>query len=255
MCSSTSTPPSVSSRRRRSAPCSGRMGYCGRARARWGIGVRSCGAESTLVAACTLSKRMGFLKCVFCRFSFTPAFPSLSLSIRVWSDRVMACGRSERLWGVGRSSAIMLSRVVHRTVSRSPLSVAIRCRCAFHPITFNNRFNFADVLFGLVDRTLSALLRGRAYKNSQYPRSYCAFIHQPGTPIRKSSCEEAYYFHIVAVIAAKTRKYPPKLQLAARRHAIRTRRHSLFHIVECSRLTPRDFPLFSCSLRSARRRV
>jgi len=41
-----------------------------------------------LVSACTLSNRMGFLK-------------------------------SERLWGVGRSSAIMLSRVGHRTVSRS----------------------------------------------------------------------------------------------------------------------------------------
>ena len=42
-----------------------------------------------------------------------------SLSIRVWSDRAMACSRLERLWGVGRLSAIMLSRVGHHTVSRS----------------------------------------------------------------------------------------------------------------------------------------
>jgi len=63
-CSSMSTPPSVSGRRRRSARCSGRTGRYGRAHARSAIGVRSCGAESMLVLACTLSKRMGFLKCV-----------------------------------------------------------------------------------------------------------------------------------------------------------------------------------------------
>jgi len=110
-----STPQSVSNRRRRSEPYSGRTGRSGRAHARWDIGVRSCGAESMLVLACTLSKRMGFLKCVFV---FLYAGFS-SLTIRVWSDRVMACGRLERLWGVGRSSAIMLSRVGHHTVSRS----------------------------------------------------------------------------------------------------------------------------------------
>jgi len=114
-----------------------------------------------LVLACTLSKRMGFLKCVY-RFLYA-GFSSLS--IRGWSNRVMACGRLERLWGVGRSSAIMSSRVGYHTVRRSvelgtstpPLSVAIRRQCAFSPITFNNRFNFAYLLFGFVDRTLSAL--------------------------------------------------------------------------------------------------
>ena len=39
----------------------------------WREVVRSSGAESMLVLACTLLKRMGFLKCVI--VFFTPAFP------------------------------------------------------------------------------------------------------------------------------------------------------------------------------------
>ena len=46
---------------------------------------------------------------VRCRFLYA-GFSSLSP--RGWSDRVMACDRSERLWGVGRSSGITWSRAV-----------------------------------------------------------------------------------------------------------------------------------------------
>ena len=124
-----STPPSVSSRRPRSAPCSGRTGRYGHALARSGIGVRWCGAESMLVLACTLSKRMGFSKCV----SFFLYARSDFLALRAWSDRVVSCGRLERLWGVGRSSGITWSRAGPCCRARNQyihLSVAINCHCA-----------------------------------------------------------------------------------------------------------------------------
>jgi len=72
-----------------------------------------------------------------CFVFFMPGFP---LSLRAWSNRVMACGWLERLWGVGHSSGITWSRagrMHHHTASRcvelgtsTPLSVAIRRHCA-----------------------------------------------------------------------------------------------------------------------------
>ena len=155
----------------------------------------------------------------------------------------------------------MLSRVGHRTVSHS-----VELGTSTSPYLLQYAATVASSR-----STIDSILR-IFYSEDDRIRipsilDHCTLIYQPGAPIGRFSCQDANYFHIVAVIwhMAKTRKYSAKLlQIAHITYKVcrATSRHPrassliliLFHMymvslaVECSRLTPRDFLLFSCSL-------